>query len=306
MKKPKELISTTHFLFLAALLIQFLPTHTKKSGNPMYSAGLLVILEIVFILLILFRPRQNGYKTTKCVFGVIFSFIGIWTLLTAKLVLLPQDIFKAPDIVTEQFVSDLPRLLSDLAASMITITTGYVLALITAIPIGLFLGWNAQIGKVSEQIANFLGSIPPIVFIPYTLALLPTFKSCSVFVIFITAFFPILSGTMSGVQNISENTVNSAKALCVSKPTMLFGILLPASMPQIFDGCNMGLLLSFILLTSAEMIGGNSGIGFYIQYYTNFGNFTRIMVGIVFLGTVVTLVTNLVKVLEAHLLRWKK
>lgn len=306
MKKLKELISITHFLFLAALLIQFLPTHTKKSGNPIYSSVLLVILEIVFILLTLFRPQHNGYKTTKGVFGVIFSFIGIWTLLTAKLVLIPQDIFKAPDIVTEQFVSDLPRLLSDLAASMITITTGYVLALITAIPIGLFLGWNAQIGKVSEQIANFLGSIPPIVFIPYTLALLPTFKSCSVFVIFITAFFPILSGTMSGVQNISENTVNSAKALCVSKPTMLFGILLPASMPQIFDGCNMGLLLSFILLTSAEMIGGNSGIGFYIQYYTNFGNFTRIMVGIIFLGTVVTLVTNLVKALEAYLLRWKK
>ena len=306
MKRLKELISTTHILFLAALLIQFLPTHTKKSGNPIYAVGLLVILEIVFILLTLFRSQQNGNKTTNGVFGVIFSFIGIWTLLTAKLVLIPQDIFKAPDIVTEQFVSDLPRLLSDLAASMITITTGYVLALITAIPIGLFLGWNAQIGKVSEQIANFLGSIPPIVFIPYTLALLPTFKSCSIFVIFITAFFPILSGTMSGVQNISENTVNSAKALCVSKPTMLFGILLPASLPQIFDGCNMGLLLSFILLTSAEMIGGNSGIGFYIQYYTNFGNFTRIMVGIVFLGTIVTLVTNLVKSLEVHLLRWKK
>ena len=87
---------------------------------------------------------------------------------------------------------------------------------------------------------------------------------------------------------------------------MLFKILLPASLPQVFDGCNMGLLLSFILLTSAEMIGGSSGIGFYIQYYTNFGNFTRIMVGIVFLGTIVTLVTNLVKALEAHLLRWKK
>ena len=54
------------------------------------------------------------------------------------------------------------------------------------------------------------------------------------------------------------------------------------------------------------MIGGNSGIGFYIQYYTNFGNFTRIMVGIVFLGTIVTLVTNLVKSIEARLLRWRK
>ncbi len=305
-ERLKRLLSPTQLLFLAAVLIQFLPTRTDKTGNALYAVGLLVVLELVQIVLALFLPPHKDYKTWNGVFGVVFAFLGIWTLLTAKLVLIPQDIFKAPDIVTEQFVKDLPRLLNDLGASMITITAGYGLALATAIPIGLFLGWNAQIGKVSEHIANFFGSIPPIVFIPYTLALLPTFKSCSIFVIFITAFFPILSGTMSGVQNISEQTVSSAKALCVSKPTMLFKILLPASLPQVFDGCNMGLLLSFILLTSAEMIGGSSGIGFYIQYYTNFGNFTRIMVGIVFLGTVVTLVTNLVKALEAHLLRWKK
>ncbi len=306
MERLKRLLSPTHLVFAAAILVQFLPTRTEKSGNALYAIGFLVLLEAVFILLTLCLPPQKGDKTRSGVFGVIFGFLGIWTLLTAKFVLIPQDIFKAPDIVTEQFVKDLPRLLSDLGASMVTITSGYVLALATAIPIGLFLGWNAQIGRISEHIANFLGSIPPIVFIPYTLALLPTFESCSVFVIFITAFFPILSGTMSGVQNISENTISSAKALCVSKPTMLFRILLPASLPQVFDGCNIGLLLSFILLTSAEMIGGNSGIGFYIQYYTNFGNFTRIMVGIVFLGTVVTLVTKLVKALEAYLLRWKK
>lgn len=306
MKKLKQLLSSTQLLFLLAILVQFLPTKTKKTGDPLYAVGLLLILEALLIFLILIRPNHKDSKTLNGVFGVVFAFLGIWTLLTAKLVLVPQDIFKAPDIVTEQFVKDLPRLLNDLAASMITIMTGYVLALVTAIPIGLFLGWNSQVGKVSEQVANFLGSIPPIVFIPYSLALLPTFKSCSVFVIFITAFFPILSGTMSGVQNISEQTINSAKALCVSKPTMLFRILLPASLPQIFDGCNIGLMLSFILLTSAEMIGGNSGLGFYIQYYTNFGNFTRIMVGIVFLGTIVTLVTNLLKAFEARLLRWKK
>lgn len=306
MKKLKQLLSPTQLLFLGAVLVQFLPTRTKKPGEPLYAVGLLFILEALFIILLLIRPDHNEGRTLKGVFGVIFAFLGIWTLLTAKFVLIPQDIFKAPDIVTEQFVNDLPLLLKDLAASMVIIVSGYVLSLVTAIPAGLFLGWNTQVGKVSEQVANFLGSIPPIVFIPYALALLPTFKSCSVFVIFITAFFPILSGTMSGVQNISQQTVNSAKVLCVSKPSMLFRILLPASLPQIFDGCNIGLMLSFILLTSAEMIGGNSGIGFYIQYYTNFGNFTRIMVGIVFLGTIVTLVTNLLKALESYLLRWQK
>ena len=82
---------------------------------------------------------------------------------------------------------------------------------------------------------------------------------------------------MSGVQNVEEKIINSAKVLNLSPAAILFQVMLPASLPQIFDGCNIALSLSFILLTSAEMIGGGSGIGFYIQYYANFGNFTRII-----------------------------
>ena len=306
MRRLKRLLSITQILFLISIAVQFLPDKIARPGERSYAIELILFIEGIQILTALLMPESKDYKTWNGVFGVVFGFIAIWTLLTAKFNMIPEDIFKAPDIVTEQFVKDRPRLMKDLHYSMITIAEGYALALLTAIPLGLFLGWNQQVGKISEHIANFFGSIPPVVFIPYAIALLPTFKSCSVFVIFITSFWPILSGTMSGVRNVSSETINSAKVLCVSPFAMLFRVLLPASLPQVFDGCNIGLLMSFILLTSAEMIGGNSGIGFYIQYYTNFGNFTRIMVGIIFLGTVVTLVTNLVKLLEEHLLRWKK
>lgn len=306
MKKVKRLLSITQILLLLSIAVQFLPDRTERHGNKIYAIGLIAFIAGIQLLTAVFMSEKSDYRTWNGVFGVVFGFIAIWTLFTAKFNILPQDIFKSPDIITAQFMEDRPRLISDLKKSLVTIAEGFGLALITAIPLGLFLGWNQQIGKVSEHIANFFGSIPPVVFIPYAIALLPTFESCSVFVIFITAFWPILSGTMSGVRNVSAETISSAKVLCVSKTTMLFRILLPASLPQVFDGCNMGLLMSFILLTSAEMIGGNSGIGFYIQYYTNFGNFTRIMVGIIFLGTVVTLITNLVKQAEEYMLRWKK
>lgn len=306
MNRTKRFLTVTQILFLISIAVQFLPDQTKRPGDHIYAIKLLLIIEGIQILTAFIMPESKDYKTCNGVFGFVFAFIVVWTLLTAKYNIIPQDIFKSPDIITEQFVKDRPRLLKDLQHSLVTISKGYVLALITAIPLGLFLGWNQQIGKVSEHIANFFGSIPPVVFIPYAISLLPTFESCSVFVIFITAFWPILSGTMSGVRNVSSETLNSAKVLCVSPFTMLFRVLLPAALPQVFDGCNMGLLMSFILLTSAEMIGGSSGIGFYIQYYTNFGNFTRIMVGIILLGTIVTLITNLVKQAEEYLLRWKK
>ena len=302
----KRLLTVTQILFIISIAVQFLPDTTNRPGNKAYAVGLILFIALIQVLTAFFMSEKSDYKTWNGVFGFVFGFIAIWTLLTAKINLIPQDIFKSPDIITAQILEDRTRLFSDLKKSLVTIIEGYGLALLTAIPFGLFLGWNQQIGKISEHIANFFGSIPPVVFIPYAIALLPTFEACSVFVIFITSFWPILSGTMSGVRNVSAETINSAKVLCVSPFTMLFRVLLPASLPQVFDGCNMGLLMSFILLTSAEMIGGNSGIGFYIQYYTNFGNFTRIMVGIIFLGIIVTLITNLVKQAEEYLLRWKK
>lgn len=66
---------------------------------------------------------------------------------------------------------------------------------------------------------------------------------------------------MSGVINVDKRITDSAKVLNVNKRTMLFSVILPASIPQIFIGCNQGLSVSFILFTSAEMIGAQSGMG---------------------------------------------
>ncbi|MDR1891961.1 MAG: ABC transporter permease subunit, partial [Oscillospiraceae bacterium] len=173
-------------------------------------------------------------------------------------------------------------------------------------PLGLFLGWNVRIGAAAGYIAKFLGSISPIVYIPYAIVLLPTFRAASVFVIVIASFWPILAGTMSGVLNVEKRIIDSAKTLCVGRFTMLFRIILPASLPQIFIGCNQGLSISFILLVSAEMIGARSGLGYFVNNYANFGNYTTALAGVITIGIVVTVITFLFNLLQRFLLRWKQ
>ena len=85
--------------------------------------------------------------------------------------------------------------------------------------------------------------------------------------------------------------IDSAKVLNVKKFTMLFKIILPAALPEIFLGCNQGLGVSFILLTSAEMIGASRGIGFYVKQYSDFGDYTRTIVGLIVIGIVVVVIT---------------
>jgi NitT/TauT family transport system permease protein len=161
-------------------------------------------------------------------------------------------------------------------------------------------------GNAATYITKFLSAIPPIVYIPYGIALLPTFRSVSVFVIFLAGFWPILAGTMSGVLNVEKKVIDSARVLNVNRLTMLFSVILPAALPQIFIGCNQGLTVSFILLTSAEMIGARDGLGYYVKNYSDFGDYTRTIVGILVIGIVVVAISFLFNKLQRTLLRWKR
>ena len=117
---------------------------------------------------------------------------------------------------------------------------------------------------------------------------------------------PVLAGTMSGVMNVEKKTIDSAKVLNVGKFTMLFSVILPASLQQIFIGCNQGLTVSFVLLTSAEMIGAQSGLGYYIKNYSDFGDYTRTIVGLIVVGIVIVAISFLFNRIQKFLLRWKQ
>ena len=207
----------------------------------------------------------------------------------------PQ-LFPAPGKIIHQFVVDRDKIWTNVKSSLLTIIKGFVLATAVAVPLGLFIGWSARVGSAATYITKFFSSIPPIVYIPYGIALLPTFKSVSVFVIFLATFWPVFAGTMSGVLGVDKKIIDSAKVLNVGKIETLF---------KVFLGCNQGLSVSFILLTSAEMIAAKDGMGYYVKYYSDFGDYTRTITGLLVIGFVVIGVTFLFNKLQNQLLRWK-
>ena len=302
----KKFLNITNFLFLIFLLLQLLPDQYSKDAFGKDVLIFVVLLEIIF--LVVSQVIQTGEKLTtiKDIVAIAYLFIIVWQVLTAKTAVLNEILFPPPGAVIQQFFSDIEKISKGIRSSILIILQGYLLAVVGAIPLGLLGGWSKRLGNSFQYVSKFLGSIPPIVYIPYAIALLPTFRDSSVFVIFAASFWPIFSSTMAGVANIERKILDSARALNVGSISMLFQVMLPASLPQIFIGCNQGLGISFILLTSAEMIGGKEGLGFYIKYYSDFGDFTRIVVGIIVLGVVVSVITLLFHQLQKYLLRWRQ
>ena len=107
------------------------------------------------------------------------------------------------------------------------------------------------------------------------------------------------------MKNVYSRLLNSAKVLNLSRLSTMIHVILPASLSQIFVGANLGLCISFILLTSAEMIGARAGLGFYVKNYSDLGDYTRTLVGIVVIGVVVVISTWIVGSIQNRMLKWK-
>lgn len=296
----------THIFFAILMLIQLLPDKSQKEVCTSSLIVFAIATEAVVIILSFLIKKKESLSLTLDIFGFIYVFMTVWTLATAKFDLLNDLLFPAPGKVIAQFAEDKTVILTNIKSSVGIIIQGFLLAAVAAIPLGLLIGLNARLGNAASYLTKFFSSIPPIVYIPYGIALLPTFRSVSVFVIFLASFWPIFAGTMSGVLNVDKRTVDSAKVLNVKKPAMLTSVILPASLPQIFLGCNQGLSVSFILLTSAEMIGARDGMGYYVKYYSDFGDYTRTITGLIVIGVVVIAVTFLFNRFQQYLLRWRK
>ena len=306
MTVKERLLRVTHLLFVILLLVQLLP---DRSAKDVYTGALIAFavgLEAVTLALSFLIKKKESLTLLLDIVGFIFVLLTLWSLATAKFNVLNDLLFPAPGKVLHQFAEDREKIIINIKSSLGITVKGFLLAAAAAIPLGLFLGWNARLGGAATYISKFFSSIPPIVYIPYGIALLPTFRSVSVFVIFLATFWPVFAGTMSGVMHVDQRIIDSAKVLNVPKPEMLFSVILPAALPQIFLGCNQGLSVSFILLTSAEMIGARDGMGYYVKYYSDFGDYTRTITGLLVIGIVVIGVTFLFNLLQKRMLKWKK
>ncbi len=265
---------------------------------------------VAFLLLIMVIYRAKLYLnyekivSTTDIFLIISLGLFLWELLFGKLALLDSFIFPGPAKVFMVFQTDTKQMTEGIVSSLGILFAGYFLALALAIPIGLYAGWKKRLFDVTYPIAKTVSPIPATVYLPYSLVLLPTFRASSIFLIFIGAFWPILVGCVNGVFSVDSRLINSARTLGLSDYQMVRRILLPAALPSIFSGAMIGLILSFITLTVAEMIAATSGLGWYIQYYHQFANYDKVIAGMILMIVVVIGIMNIFDRIQRHSLRW--
>jgi NitT/TauT family transport system permease protein len=299
-----EQLSVTGILVLLLLVSVCVPDvpAQKIADQSIYLAVIIALLTIYLTGLAL---AKDSYRKTSDIFLIISVFLLAWEVTFAKLGWMNAFLFPSPERVFEVFASDNPDMIAGIVSSYTILLQGYFLALVVAIPLALWVGWRKRAFDVAYPIAKAVSPIPPTVYLPYSIVLLPTFSSASIFVIFIGAFWPVFVSTVYGVFNIDRRIVNSAKALGLKEHVMLRKVILPAAMPSVFSGALISLILSFVTLTVAEMIAATSGLGWYIQYQHEFGNYDRMIAGMLLMAVCVIVVMWVFDRVQKYCLRWQ-
>ena len=156
------------------------------------------------------------------------------------------------------------ELLYNLLASLRREATAFLFA-VTAIPLGMAMGWWRVVYNQVNPVMEILRPIPPLAWIPLSILWFGLGDEQNEFIIFLGMFFPILVNTIVGVKNIEPNLVRAARSLGAPERKVLWRIVLQGALPQIITGVRIGLGVGWMALVAAELVGANSGLGFLIN-----------------------------------------
>lgn len=289
-------------LFVVLLIAIAIPGKmTPATPLPFYAAA--VLIEVLY----LWRFFVNsGKKSSSYIVIVVWAFLIIWEVCSTDLKLTHPVLIPLPENVFNVFPKLHKELVRNIISSLTLLGAGYFSALILGNILGLFSGWIPRLKETVYPIARALAPIPAIVFAPYLIMLMPSFRSAAIVAIFLGIFWPTLLNAILRVGSMDKRVIESARMMGLSTPEIIFQIMLPYMYPSIVNGMKVQLATGMLLLVMAEMYGATSGMGYFVLNYTNYGNYTNVVAGIICVGLVVTVLDCLLGVLIKKTVRWSE
>ena len=252
------------------------------------------------------EPRKPGFLKSKLLpaLGQIAAnvlpplimlaiILTIWQILCMKpgaTLPSPTKIWsEARDLITDPFFVAGPQDIGlgwRVLTSLQRVAIGYGLAGIIGIMLGTIIGQSVWAMRGLDPIFQVLRTISPLAWLPISLAAFRDSQPSAIFVIFITAVWPIIINTAVGIRNIPQDYRNVAAVVRLNHLEFFWKIMIPSAAPYIFTGLRIGIGLSWLAIVAAEMLTGGVGIGFFIWDAWNSSRLSDIVIALVYIGMI--------------------
>ncbi len=255
------------------------------------------------------RSRRGFYQKHEAVIlggTAVLVALGIWQAFWSAGKISPL-FMSGPSAIVRQFHELWVRgtLVSDLAYSGRNFAVGFALALVAGVVLGIIVGWYRRVRLLADPFVNALFATPRIAMVPLIIIWFGVGMWSKVFIVFLSAFFPILVNTIAGVRTIDADLLRAARAYCASDWQIFTTLALPGSVPFILTGVRQGVALGLIGVVVGEMFGGSQGIGFLVAYGGQTFATDTLFVGVLIVAGAGILLTSLAARLERRFSRWR-
>jgi len=236
--------------------------------------------------------------------------IGLWFMVTGlgwvKPLFLPS-----PFDVWDKFVTALTdgvsnsTLAEHTMASLGRVLGGFLLAILTAIPIGIFMGVNRVARGIFDPIIEFYRPLPPLAYLPLIIIWLGIGEFPKIFLIYLAIFAPMAIAARAGVRSVSIEQIHAAYAMGATRGQVVRHVILKAALPDIFTGMRIGIGVGWTTLVAAEMVAAHRGLGFMVLNAAQFLASDTVIMGIIVIGAFAFAFDLLVRYLERISIPWK-
>ncbi len=216
----------------------------------------------------------------------------------------PMSVWRAfVDVQTEGYRGG--TLLQHLGASMARLGTGYVLAVFTAVPVGLMMGMSRRIRGILNPLLEFYRPLPPLAYYTLLIVWLGIGNESKVALLFLAAFPPLAINAMAAVESLPVQRVETALSLGARKRDVVLRVMLPSCLPQIFTGMRIAVGFTYTTLVSSEIVAAANGIGWMVLDAGRFLRTDVIFVAIIVMGITGIGLDWLIRFIESRLVPWK-
>jgi taurine transport system permease protein len=260
--------------------------------------------------------RTTGFKvpgagpSAAISVATVVALLLLWALVThagwIKPLFLPS-----PQAVWLQFTDYLAGRANDkplwqhFGASFLRVFTAFVLACLTAIPVGLAMGSSRLARGIFDPPLEFYRPLPPLAYLPLIIIWFGIDELPKVLLIFLSCFAPLALAARSGMSSASQEQIHAAASMGASRWQVLRHVVLPAALPEILVGMRIAIGFGWTTLVAAEMVAASVGLGQMVLNASNFLRTDIVLMGIIVIGIVAYAFDLLMRALERRLVPWK-
>ncbi len=253
-------------------------------------------------------PGNGASLMLSCV--TVAAFLALWFAATnlgwVKPLFLPspQAVWEQLIAVSQDGFAD-ASLLTHIGWSALRVFSAFVLAVLTAIPLGILMGVNRFARGIFDPLVEFYRPLPPLAYLPLVVIWMGIGEGSKILLIYLAMFAPLALSARAGVRSVAIEQIHAAYSMGASRGQVLLHVIMPAALPEMLMGMRIAIGFGWTTLVAAEMVAATAGLGFMVLSASKFMVTEVVIMGILVIGVMALLFDFGMRWLERRLVPWK-